>query len=95
MKDAIQACMDIIEESAFGRQRYSCLEKAIPPLIAYYGSFGLPGVKIGHRFLETLREDIRGLPDHSSQKSSLEFLDQCSKFLLPKPDHQRPGEEKY
>jgi len=95
MKDTIRECMDIIEESSFGRQRYDCLEKAIPLLIAFYTSFGLAGVKIAHRFLKTLRRDIRALPEHSSQNSSLEFLNECSKFLLPKPDHQRPGEEKY
>lgn len=86
MKDTIQDFIDNIEESAFGRHRHCCLKKALPPLIAFYASFGLAGVKIAHRFLETLRRDIRALPDYSMQNVSFKFLNECSKFLPRNPE---------
>ena len=90
MKETIQRVMDIIEGANVGMEQHRCLEEGIPPLIAFYASFGPVGVKIAHRFLKTLRRDIRALPEYSLQESSLRFLDQCSKFLLRNPEIQRP-----
>ncbi|MDA2935489.1 hypothetical protein MYX82_14305 [Acidobacteria bacterium AH-259-D05] len=87
----IRANREIVDEGFFLLEQLRLLKKAIPPLIAFYASFGHLGVRIAHRSLRSFRRDIRALTDGSFRKVSLEYLDECFLSSCPIPRNlQRP-----